>query len=204
VPLIEIDNELWQAFTEFSDGLGIADHELFLAQWLRARLKSEHENDGRVSLVANALVSDANGGILIAANQYDRRGPLVWGLPGGGVEPGEHLAAALQRELFEETGLRAAAVGRLLWLTQVYPGQEASSLLAFVFAVEQWEGELSTCNEETGGLVRQVRFAEADEALNLLHPNFAMPLKTHLADPASAPRGYWKDVNVPDEIRGIF
>lgn len=204
MPLIEIDDPLWQAFTEFSDRLGIADYELFLAQWLRARLKSEQESDWRVSLVVNALLADADGRILIAANQYDRNGPLVWGLPGGSVDPGEHLAAALQRELFEETGLRAAGVGRLLWLTQVYPGQEASGLLAFVFSVDQWEGELSTRNEETGGLVRQVRFAEADETLNLLHPNFAAPLKTHLADPASAPRGYWKDVSVSDEIRGIF
>ena len=199
-----LDDQLWQAFTKFSDRLGIADHELFLAQWLRARLKSEQENDGRVSLVVNALLTDAGGRILIAANQYDRNSPLVWSLPGGGVEPGEHLAAALQRELFEETGLLAAAVGRLLWLTQVYPGLEASGLLAFVFAVDRWEGELSTRNEETGGLVRQVCFAEAADALDRLHSNFAVPLTAHLADPASAPRGYWKDVSVSDEILGIF
>jgi ADP-ribose pyrophosphatase YjhB (NUDIX family) len=204
VPHIEIDDQLWRAFTEFSDRLGIADHELFLAQWLRARLKSEEESDGRVSLVVNALLTDADGRILIAANQYNRNGPLVWGLPGGGVGPGEHLSAALQRELFEETGLRAAAVGRMLWMTQVYPGPEASGLLAFVFAVDRWEGELSTHNEEAGGLVRQVRFAEAADALDRLHPNFTVPLTAHLADPAAAPRGYWKDVSVSDELLGIF
>jgi len=204
MPHIEIEDQLWQAFTEFSDRLGIADRELFLAQWLRARLKSEQEKYGRVSLVVNALVTDTNGRILIAANQYDRNGPLVWGLPGGGVEPGEHLAAALQRELFEETGLRATAVGRLLWLTQVYPGPRASGLLAFVFAVDHWEADLSTHNEETGGLVRQVRFADARDALDRLHPNFAVPLKVHLADPASAPHIYWKDITVSDAITNIL
>src|SRR5262245_60606129 len=35
----------------------------------------------------------------------DRAGDAVWLLPGGGVQSGESLIRALQRELWEETGL---------------------------------------------------------------------------------------------------
>lgn len=37
-------------------------------------------------------------------------GPEYWTLPGGGVEPGEDLEAAVRREVAEETGLRALSV----------------------------------------------------------------------------------------------
>lgn len=33
----------------------------------------------------------------------------LWGFPGGKIEPGEPLLAAAERELFEETGVRARA-----------------------------------------------------------------------------------------------
>jgi ADP-ribose pyrophosphatase YjhB (NUDIX family) len=43
------------------------------------------------------------GRILLA--RHDRAGDAVWLLPGGGVQSGESLVRALQRELWEETGL---------------------------------------------------------------------------------------------------
>jgi ADP-ribose pyrophosphatase YjhB (NUDIX family) len=43
------------------------------------------------------------GRILLA--RHEKAGSAVWLLPGGGVKAGESLVRALQRELWEETGL---------------------------------------------------------------------------------------------------
>jgi ADP-ribose pyrophosphatase YjhB (NUDIX family) len=49
----------------------------------------------------SALVRDAEGRILLMRRADDGR----WGLPAGAVDPGESPAAAVEREVREETGL---------------------------------------------------------------------------------------------------
>jgi 8-oxo-dGTP diphosphatase len=51
-----------------------------------------------------AVVFDGDGRVLLVKRAHE---PLKgeWSLPGGGVEIGETLAAAVIREIFEETGL---------------------------------------------------------------------------------------------------
>jgi 8-oxo-dGTP diphosphatase len=50
-----------------------------------------------------AVVVDGGRVLLVKRGQQPLKGE--WSLPGGGVEVGETLVAAIQREVFEETGL---------------------------------------------------------------------------------------------------
>ena len=57
------------------------------------------------------LVRDGEGRVLLLRHTYRRGKP--WGVPGGGLQPGETLEECLCRELFEETGMRVE-IRRLL------------------------------------------------------------------------------------------
>jgi 8-oxo-dGTP diphosphatase len=59
-----------------------------------------------------AIVHDAGGRLLVIRRGHPP-GEGLWSLPGGRVEAGESDAAAVARELAEETGLRVEA-GRLV------------------------------------------------------------------------------------------
>ena len=61
------------------------------------------------------LAYDGQGRLLLVQRANDP-GRGLWSVPGGRVEPGEDDAAALVREMWEETGLRVvpgALVGRV-------------------------------------------------------------------------------------------
>ncbi len=59
-----------------------------------------------VQVVAAALVDNLERPTVILAG-HRRYRPIGWELPGGKIEPGESLAAALHRELAEELGVTA-------------------------------------------------------------------------------------------------
>lgn len=57
----------------------------------------------KIIVTAGAIIRDNQGRILLQKrSDYGN-----WGLPGGGMEPGETIEATMKREVFEETGLEA-------------------------------------------------------------------------------------------------
>ena len=59
----------------------------------------------------SGLVRDGEGRVLLLRHTY--RGDKPWGLPGGGLRPGESLEECLQREVLEETGMKVEVVAML-------------------------------------------------------------------------------------------
>ncbi len=73
----------------------------------------------RPEICVGAVVIDGDRLLLIERG----RGPAIgqWSVPGGRVEPGESLAAAVEREVLEETGL-SVSCGRFVgWVERIGP-----------------------------------------------------------------------------------
>jgi 8-oxo-dGTP diphosphatase len=71
----------------------------------------------RLRPAARAIILDEDDRILLCRFEFPRDGRqfVVWATPGGGVEPGESLLAALRRELQEEVGLELNADPPHIW-----------------------------------------------------------------------------------------
>jgi 8-oxo-dGTP diphosphatase len=62
--------------------------------------------------------------------------PLLWEFPGGKVEPGEHEADCLRREILEELDLRVEVLERLTEQPYTYPGGRPLVLIPFRCRIE--------------------------------------------------------------------
>lgn len=97
-----------------------------------------------------AVIRDEVGAILL-----QRRGDFgTWGLPAGGVELGESVAAALRREVREETGLMVArAVPFAVYSDPryafTYPNGDETQPFTIAFYVEEWSGTPVADGEES-------------------------------------------------------
>ena len=78
----------------------------------------------------------------------------AWSLPGGLVELGETLTAALIREIAEETGLTVKILGVTAVLERIFPdpaGKIAYHYVLIDYACEYLEGELQPGSDITAG-----------------------------------------------------
>ncbi|QMW68473.1 NUDIX hydrolase [Mumia sp. ZJ1417] len=86
--------------------------------------------------IAQALVCDQDGRVLLCELTYKRE----WDLPGGVVDPGESPADAVVRELREELGVDARVRG-LRTVNWLPPWSAWDDAVLFVFDVEAWGPE---------------------------------------------------------------
>jgi ADP-ribose pyrophosphatase YjhB (NUDIX family) len=88
--------------------------------------------------------------LLVRRGQEPARGS--WSLPGGLVELGETLEAALRRELAEETGLTVAVLGVAAVLERIFPDDAGAISYHYVlvdFLCDYVPGELTPGSDIT-------------------------------------------------------
>lgn len=92
---------------------------------------------GLVEVVA-AILTRADGEVMLASRPSGKVYAGYWEFPGGKVEAGESLQHALHRELKEELGIEVVRATR--WITRIFAYPHAIVRLNF-FRVWDWQGE---------------------------------------------------------------
>lgn len=88
--------------------------------------------------VAVAVIRRADGQILLAKRADQQHQGGLWEFPGGKVEAGESVTAALHRELQEELGIRVTAARPLIKVRHDYADKQ---VLLDVWEVSSFSGE---------------------------------------------------------------
>jgi 8-oxo-dGTP diphosphatase len=88
--------------------------------------------------VAAAVIRGADGRILLARRADQQHQGGLWEFPGGKVEAGETVAAALRRELQEELGINVTSARPLIKVQHDYPDKH---ILLDVWEVSAFSGE---------------------------------------------------------------
>ena len=105
--------------------------------------------------------------------------PDCWDLPGGHVEPGEHPAEALVRELREEIGVEAVVAGPPSLHLEHRVDLDDGALVD-AWTITSWTGEPRNLAPDEHD---ELRWVAADElpGLHLAHPDYAAFLPRLLA-----------------------
>ena len=88
--------------------------------------------------VAAAVIRGTDGSILIARRADTQHQGGLWEFPGGKVEAGESVEAALARELKEELGITVEVARPLIKVQHDYPDKQ---VLLDVWEVSAFSGE---------------------------------------------------------------
>ncbi|OYY62315.1 MAG: hypothetical protein B7Y50_01295 [Hydrogenophilales bacterium 28-61-11] len=88
--------------------------------------------------VVAAVLTRPDGEVMLASRPPGKVYAGYWEFPGGKVEAGETLQAALARELTEELGIAVLRAER--WVTRVFTYEHATVRLNF-FRIVEWQGE---------------------------------------------------------------
>ena len=117
------------------------------------------EGEPHQRVAAYAVVTGAPGLLL---TQFTSRThvPGSWGLPGGGLDPGESPAAGVHREVWEETGQRVVLGDLVTVQSQHWVGRAPSGALEDFHAIRIVYA--ATCPEPTDIVIHDVGGTTAD------------------------------------------
>lgn len=109
-----------------------------------------------------------------------------WFIPGGMIEPGEHIENALKREIQEETGMIATHIGNLAYVVQVI--SHTHQTIAFVFDVTHFVGILAP--DDPDNLIHDIQFMPVHAVIQELDRvawlSMRQPLMSYLQSQSSA------------------
>ena len=108
----------------------------------------------------------------------------MWGLPGGGIEPGESVLEAAHREVKEETGLEICVTGLVGIYSEPWAGRivtypdngDVRHLVDIVLTAEIESGEMVVSSESL-----ELRFFNPDSFPTELVPPAKKPLRDFAA-----------------------
>ena len=109
------------------------------------------------------VVRRPNGRLLLSIKTfYPRTG---WRLPTGGIDPGETIAAALEREVVEETGLEHEVLRFLATIEYRARGAERAAFHTFCFLIRETGGTLEV--RDATERIEGFREIDPDELLTI-------------------------------------
>ncbi len=193
MPHIEISHDLWTKYKTQRERFNFSTDTDFLNFCLEAA-------QGRYWLAVSAIVTRDEREILMVGNDYGG-GELIWNLPGGAVDQGEDLLQAVARELHEETGITALEIGSLSWVVQGLVEDNRPFILAFVFEITSWEGQVHVDNEVDHGDVQQAKFVQFEDAKKCMIPGNQSAFSDWVTNPNAVPRIY---LTTPEGARRII
>jgi 8-oxo-dGTP diphosphatase len=117
--------------------------------------------------IALAAIRDAQDRVLLTRRHADAHQGGLWELPGGKIEAGESTFAALQREIYEELGLRIATADPLIRIAHAYPDRR---VLLEVLETRDWSG---TAQGREG---QPLRWVSGSELNTLVFPAANAPI----------------------------
>lgn len=115
---------------------------------------------------AAVLVVDDRGRLLMGFRSDNQS----WGIPGGGMEPGEMLEETARREVREETGLSLGQIDLFgvfsgLDFYYVYPNGDQVYNVSIVYLSRDFHGDINRNDEHT-----RFRFFSPDELPKVISP----------------------------------
>ncbi len=125
--------------------------------------------------VAVAVLRNAEGQILLSRRREGTHLAGLWEFPGGKLEAGESLAAALRREINEELGVEILTHRPLIQISHSYPEKE---VFLDVHLVEAWRG---TADGMEG---QQIAWVAAEELDDYHLPSADRPIVTAIRLPS--------------------
>lgn len=141
-------------------------------------------------LVVAAALVDGDGRVLVQQRPRGKQHGGLWEFPGGKVEPGEPLQAALARELHEELGIavESSDVEPLAFST---PDHGEQPIVLLLYRVRRWTGVAVALDAAA------IRWIEASELTKLAMPPADLPLVAALARELAAGKAEGSDSPPP-------